>query len=160
MTLNVCMVSTHGYVDPVPQLGRTDTGGQVVYVLELAKALGRLGHRVDIYTRWIDKKEKQIEQIPGHANIRIIRMQAGPWQFIRKEKIYSVLDDLSFRMTEFIKSENIAYDLFHGHYVDGGIVASEVAKIFGKPFVFTPHSLGAWKRAQMGGEEKQMEEAI
>ncbi len=46
----IAMLSTHGYFDPVPTLGRTDTGGQVVYVLELAKALGRLGIKVDIYT--------------------------------------------------------------------------------------------------------------
>ena len=32
----IAMLSTHGYVDPIPKLGRTDTGGQVVYVLKLA----------------------------------------------------------------------------------------------------------------------------
>jgi hypothetical protein len=45
------MLSTHGYVDPEPQLGRTDTGGQVVYVLQLSKILAKLGMNVDIYTR-------------------------------------------------------------------------------------------------------------
>ncbi|MGD9143691.1 MAG: glycosyltransferase family 1 protein, partial [Dehalococcoidia bacterium] len=36
---SICMLSTHGYFDPIPQLGQTDTGGQVVYVLQLANAL-------------------------------------------------------------------------------------------------------------------------
>ena len=51
----IALLSTHGYFDAVPVLGRTDTGGQVVYVLELAKALGRMGIKVDIYTRWFDE---------------------------------------------------------------------------------------------------------
>ena len=45
----IAMLSTHGYFDPIPVLGQTDTGGQVVYVLELAKAISKLGIKVDIY---------------------------------------------------------------------------------------------------------------
>ncbi len=41
------MVSTHGYVAAEPPLGAADTGGQVVYVLELAKKLAQLGFEVD-----------------------------------------------------------------------------------------------------------------
>jgi mannosylfructose-phosphate synthase len=43
------MISTHGYVAAVPPLGAADTGGQVVYVLELAKKLAQLGFAVDIW---------------------------------------------------------------------------------------------------------------
>ena len=32
------MISTHGYVAANPPLGAADTGGQVVYIIELAKA--------------------------------------------------------------------------------------------------------------------------
>jgi mannosylfructose-phosphate synthase len=32
----VAMISTHGYVAANPPLGAADTGGQVVYVLELS----------------------------------------------------------------------------------------------------------------------------
>jgi len=46
------MVSTHGYVAADPPLGAADTGGQVVYVIELAKKLAQLGYEVDIWTRW------------------------------------------------------------------------------------------------------------
>ena len=42
------MLSTHGYFDADPQLGRTDTGGQVVYVLELSKARGSEASFADI----------------------------------------------------------------------------------------------------------------
>ena len=81
---NICMLSTHGYFDSIPQLGRTDTGGQVVYVLQLAKALSLLNIKVDIYTRWFEKSKKQIEQVPGYPNVRIIRITAGNWEFVPK----------------------------------------------------------------------------
>lgn len=40
----ILMISTHGYVAAEPELGKPDTGGQVVYVLELSKCLGRMGY--------------------------------------------------------------------------------------------------------------------
>jgi mannosylfructose-phosphate synthase len=153
----VAMLSTHGYFDPVPQLGRTDTGGQVVYVLELAKALAGLGIPVDIYTRWFDRTQPQIDSVPGHPDVRVIRIQAGPWEFIAKEFIYDVLDELSENMVKFIREKGLEYDLYHGHYVDAGIVTLNVSSALQRPAFFTAHSLGAWKRSQMGGDPDEME---
>ncbi|MFC2069606.1 glycosyltransferase [Chloroflexota bacterium] len=154
---NICMLSTHGYFDPLPQLGQTDTGGQVVYVLQLAKALAAYGIKVDIYTRWFDQSRTQIDPLPDCSGVRIIRIPAGPWQFIIKENIYDVLPALADNMTEFIRNNGISYDLFHGHYIDAGIVTLDVANAFGKPSFFTAHSLGAWKREQMGGDLDEMD---
>lgn len=154
---NICMLSTHGYFDPIPQLGRTDTGGQVVYVLELAKALSTHNCKVDIYTHWFDKSKNQIDPVPGCPEVRVIRIPSGKWEFIPKEKIYDVLPELSENMVTFIKENKLDYDLFHGHYVDAGIVTIDMAKVFDKPAFFTAHSLGAWKREQMGGDPEEME---
>jgi len=154
---NICMLSTHGYFDPVPQLGQTDTGGQVVYVLRLAKALTAYGVKVDIYTRWFDKSRKQIDPLPDCPEVRVIRIPSGPWQFIIKENIYDVLPALADNIVEFIRNNDISYDIFHGHYVDAGIVTLDVAQAFGKPSFFTAHSLGAWKREQMGGNLDEMD---
>ncbi len=148
----IAMLSTHGYFDPVPKLGQTDTGGQVVYVLELSKALRRLGIEVDIYTRWFDKNRKQIDPVPGFDNLNVVRIPAGPWEFIPKEQIYPVLPDLAQNMIQFIKDNNLHYDLFHGHYVDAGIVMLDVAQHFSAPSFFTAHSLGAWKKERMADE--------
>lgn len=153
----IAMLSTHGYFDPVPQLGRTDTGGQVVYVLELAKALTKAGYQTDIYTRWFDQSQKQIDPVPGMPEVRVIRIPAGLWEFIPKEFIYDVLPELAQNMVSFIKKQGLEYDLYHGHYVDAGIVALDVAKAMGMPVYFTAHSLGAWKRDQMGGDPEEME---
>lgn len=154
----IAMLSTHGYFDPVPQLGRTDTGGQVVYVLELSKALARMGHKVDIFTRWFERDKKQVDPVPGADNVNVIRIPAGNREFIPKEFIYDVLPELSANMVEFIQKEKLDYDLYHGHYVDAGVVTLDVAKHFSKPAFFTAHSLGAWKRDQMGGDPGEMEQ--
>ena len=152
------MLSTHGYFDPVPQLGRTDTGGQVVYVLQLAKALTTLGIKVDIYTRWFDQDKKQVDPVPDHPDVRVIRVPAGEWEFVAKEEIYDLLPQLAANMVAFLRDNALRYDLFHGHYVDAGVVTLEVAKSFDKPAFFTAHSLGAWKREQMAGDPGEMEE--
>jgi mannosylfructose-phosphate synthase len=152
------MLSTHGYFDPIPQLGQTDTGGQVVYVLELSKALARKGYKVDIFTRWFDQERKQIDPVPENPDVRVIRIPAGKWEFIPKEFIYDVLPELAENMVSFIKEQNLEYDLFHGHYVDAGIVTLDVAKALNKPAFFTAHSLGAWKKEDMGGDPEEMEE--
>ena len=91
----VAMVSTHGYFDPEPQLGRTDTGGQVVYVLQLARALTRLGIQADIFTRWFDRDRQQVDPLPDCPEVRVIRISGGPWDFIPKEQIYRVLPELA-----------------------------------------------------------------
>ncbi|MDY6910867.1 MAG: glycosyltransferase [Chloroflexota bacterium] len=157
MVDNICMLSTHGYFDPIPQLGRTDTGGQVTYVIELAKALTTLGKKVDIYTRWFDQAKAQIDPVPDCPDVRVIRIPTGSWEFLPKEFIYDVLPELARNMADFIRQNNLNYDLFHGHYVDAGIVTLDVAKALDKPAFFTAHSLGAWKRDQMGGDPEEME---
>ncbi len=154
----ICLLSTHGYVDPVPQLGRTDTGGQVVYVIELAKALARQGYHVDIYTRWFEPEKKQIDPVPGADYVRVIRIEAGGWEFIAKEYIYDILPALVSNMAAFIEANRLDYILYHGHYVDAGIVALAVAGRYHRPVFFTAHSLGAWKREQMGGDPVEMED--
>ncbi len=154
---NIAFLSTHGYFDPVPQLGRTDTGGQVVYVLELAKALSALRINVDIFTRWFDRTKRQVDPVPDWPGVRIIRIPAGPWSFIPKEDIYDVLDELAENIIAFIKKQGVRYDLYHGHYVDAGIVTLQGARHMEKPSFFTPHSLGAWKQDQMKGDPEEME---
>ncbi len=151
------MLSTHGYVDPEPQLGRTDTGGQVVYVLQLSKALSKQGITVDIYTRWFDKSKERVEHVLDNSNLRIIRIPAGPMKFVPKEELYDILPELADNTIEFIRKNELNYDLFHAHYIDAGIVAVIVAKALDKPVFFTSHSLGAWKRELMKGQSEEME---
>ena len=56
--LRIAMLSIHS--NPIGKLGTQDTGGMSVYIRELARELGRRGHRIDIYTRKPHSGDQQI----------------------------------------------------------------------------------------------------
>ena len=150
----ICMLSVHGYFDPVPILGATDTGGQVTYVLELSKALAELGVSVDIYTRRFDGKS---EMDPVNGDVRVIRISCGGNVFIRKEDLFPHLDEYAGNMTRYMETYGLGYDLIHAHYWDAGYVGMNLAERLQLPFIYTAHSLGAWKKERMGGDPAEME---
>jgi sucrose-phosphate synthase len=156
--LYIQLFSIHGLIrGDDPELGRdADTGGQVKYVLELARCLG--AHpavaRVDLFTRLIQDKtvaaiySQKIE--PLSAKARIVRIQCGGRRYIRKELLWPHLDEFVDKTLKFIKIEaGRVPDVFHGHYADGGYVARELASIFGAPFLFTGHSMGRHKKGKL-----------
>src|SRR4051794_3931034 len=80
----ILFVSTHGYVSSQPELGRPDTGGQVVYLLEMSKALARLGIEVDILTRQFENQPRCEIVAKG---VRIVRVPYAGGRFIPKEEL-------------------------------------------------------------------------
>lgn len=158
----VAMFSTHGYFQSQPQLGKVDTGGQVTYVLELAKGLMRIGVDVDIFTRQFEdyKQVEIVRREAGHTT-RIIRIPAGGDAFIPKERFFPIIDDLAEGAIKWIDEQGITYNFFHGHYWDGGILAAKLAKHYNSYHIWTPHSLGSWKRSRLlkgGMSEAEVEE--
>ena len=164
--LYIQMFSIHGLVrGESPELGRdADTGGQVKYVLELARALGEHPdvEKVDLVTRLIADKtvSKDYAKIiePLSDNARIVRIQCGGRKYIRKELLWQHMDEFVDRMLRFIKTEGRVPDVFHGHYADAGYVAAGLASIFGMPFVFTGHSMGRHKKNKLLSEGHSEEE--
>jgi mannosylfructose-phosphate synthase len=150
----ICMLSVHGYFDPEPILGATDTGGQVTYVLELSKHLAELGPMVDIYTRRFEGRD---EIAPVNDKVRVIRIPCGPDRFIRKEDLFPHLDEFVDNMLDFMREHDLDYDVIHSHYWDAGYVSMKLCEKTGKDFCYTAHSLGAWKKEQMGGDPEEME---
>ncbi len=140
------MVSTHGYVAAVPPLGAADTGGQVVYVLELSKKLAQLGYEVDIWTR---RFEDQPELEPVGEQVRVIRVPCGGRQFISKEYLYEKLPEWNENALRFISRHGLKYQFFNSHYWDAGMAAQHLSEVLGVPHIHTPHSLGIWKKQQM-----------
>lgn len=150
----ICMLSVHGYFDPKPILGATDTGGQVVYVLELSKALAEMGLSIDIFTRRFGGRPEIDPVCPG---VRVIRVPCGGDDFIRKEDLFPHLDELTGNAARFIDEAGLGYDLVHAHYWDAGYVGMTIAERLARPFFFTAHSLGAWKKERMAGDPAEME---
>ncbi|HTL66913.1 MAG TPA: glycosyltransferase [Lacunisphaera sp.] len=140
------MVSTHGYVAATPPLGAADTGGQVVYVLELSKKLAQLGFEVDIWTRRFED-QPEIDVVNGR--VRVIRMPCGGAEFIGKEYLVEHLVEWSEHALRFIKKHQLRYQFFNSHYWDAGYATTRLAEALDVPHVHTPHSLGLWKKQLM-----------
>ncbi len=151
------LFSIHGLIrGSGPELGRdADTGGQVKYVLELARALAEREDvaQVDLVTRLIDDRavskdySQAIEPLSDKA--RLVRIACGGRHYIRKELLWPHLQEFVDNTIRFMRSENRVADLFHGHYADGGLVAMELADAFDAPFIFTGHSMGRNKMAKL-----------
>jgi len=140
------MISTHGYVAAVPPLGAADTGGQVVYVLELSKKLALLGYEVDIWTRQFED-QPQFEEVT--ERVRVIRVPCGGKGFIPKEYLVEYLDEWGEHALRLIQRHGLKYDFINSHYWDAGVAGQHLAEVLDVPHVHTPHSLGLWKQRQM-----------
>jgi mannosylfructose-phosphate synthase len=153
---SILMISSHGYVAAEPELGKPDTGGQVVYVLELAKRFSRLGKHVDLITR---RFEDQPEFDEINDNFRIWRIPFGGKKFIRKEDMHDHLANFTTNTLAAIRKQGTQYDIVYSHYWDAGWSGQKIAEELGIPHVHTPHSIGWWKKNNMGTDmtDEEME---
>ncbi|WP_176084942.1 glycosyltransferase family 1 protein [Martelella sp. HB161492] len=143
---SIALISTHGYVAADPPLGAADTGGQVVYVLELAKKLAQLGYSVDLYTR---RFEEQPEIDIVDDRVRVVRIPCGGKDFIPKEYLYRHLLEWSENALRYMRRNNLTYDFINSHYWDAGYAGMRLSEALDIPHLHTPHSLGIWKKRQM-----------
>ena len=142
----IALVSTHGYVAANPPLGAADTGGQVVYVLELAKKLGRLGFLVDIYTRQFED-QPQFDEVDDR--VRVVRIPCGGRDFIPKEYLHTHLMAWCEAAIRYIRANKLEYFFINSHYWDAGVAGQRLSEALSVPHIHTPHSLGIWKKRQM-----------
>ena len=150
----IMMISTHGYVAAEPELGKPDTGGQVVYVLELSKCLGRMGYNVDVLTRQFEGQPAQ-EKVTDR--VRVLRFPCGGRDFIAKETLVDHIPEWVHNVTRFIESEQLTYSFINSHYWDAGVAGQSLGRQLKIPHLHTPHSIGAWKRDNMDDSAEDAE---
>jgi len=151
------MLSVHGLVRAERlELGRdADTGGQVTYVVELARALGRHAQveRVDLMTRLIEDpalgEEYRRPEEPLGPRARIVRLPFGPRRYLRKELLWNHLDQLVDHCLLYLKKQGRLPDVIHSHYADAGYVGHHLSLLLGIPLLHTGHSLGLVKRERL-----------
>ena len=151
----IMMISTHGYVSAEPEFGLPDTGGQVVYVLELSKCLARMGYNVDIYTRRF-QKQPQTERLTDR--VRVLRSRCGGDEFIPKETLYEFIPEWVTNVSRYIAAKGLKYTFINSHYWDAGMAGQSLANRLGIPHLHTPHSIGSWKRDNMDEPADVLEE--
>lgn len=155
--LHVLLISVHGLIRGQDlELGRdADTGGQTLYVVELARALAAQPQvtRVDLLTRRVE--DPAVDPVYAEAvehlgpKARILRVDAGPPGYIRKEDLWDHLDVFADNALAILRAEDQVPDIVHSHYADAGYVGVRLANLLGVPLVHTGHSLGRVKRRRL-----------
>ena len=151
------LISIHGLIRGHNlELGRdADTGGQTKYVVDLAKALAEQDdvERVDLITRRIvDATISNDYAVSTEAvsdKTRIVRIDAGPEEYLPKEQLWDYLDSFMDNLTNWLNEQPRMPDLVHSHYADAGYVGVRLANLLGVPLIHTGHSLGRDKRKRL-----------
>lgn len=137
----IMLISDHG--DPLARLGGIQSGGQNIYVREVALALDKLGWRIDVFTHWSETERPQVERLGSKA--RIIRLGAGRRGFIPKDQMVSLMPAFTAELLEWVSQNKVSYQLVHSNYWLSGWVAEKLARKWGIPWVHVSHSLGLVK---------------
>ena len=146
----IALISEHA--SPMASLGGVDTGGQNVYVAQLAKHLAAQGYLVDVYTRKDNEElEDVIDWVPG---VRVVNVKAGPAKNIIKEQLLQYMDEFKDNMVRFIINKGLHYSLVHANFFMSAYVAMGIKKELEIPFVVTFHALGHVRKIHQAEEDK------
>lgn len=164
--LYIALISVHGLIrGRDPELGRDpDTGGQVRYVLELARALAEHPEveRVELLTRQVvgasldPQYSEPTEALSERA--RIVRIPCGPRRYLRKEVLWPHLPEFVDGALQHFRDVGRVPDVVHGHYADAGAVALSLTRLLDTLLVHTGHSLGRVKQQRLSEQGHDPEE--
>lgn len=137
------MISSH--TCPIASEEGKETGGLNVYVLELSKALGKLGYSVDMYTRSQDRHQPYIVEVS--PQVRVIHIPAGPEKPYPKRDLLNHLDEFVDNVIGHLKKEKLNYDLIHCHYYISGLIGLKLKQKLNQkiPLITTFHTLALMK---------------
>lgn len=146
--MHIALISEHA--SPLATLGGVDAGGQNVYVAQTARLLARKGHIVDVYTR--RSCVSQPETITLRPGLRVVHVSAGPPSAMPKERLAEYMPAFAREVEERVRREGRP-DVVHAHFWMSGVVALELKRRLGIPFVITFHALGRVRRLHQGGAD-------
>ncbi len=156
---HVLQITNHGVHEWKVVPGLPDTGGQNVYVNQFTEALIDLGYRVTIVNRGgyphpVSKKPQVGVHYHPSGHARIVYLEDGLQEFVRKEDMDEQLPKLAEDLHRRLDAESDSFDLIISHYWDAGKLGVMVNKDpdTGEriaPHVWIPHSLGAIKKRNM-----------
>lgn len=136
----IIMISIHG--DPASEIGSEEQGGQPIYIRDICRLLSK-NYKIDIFTRKKNESEEEIVEL--FPDVNVIRIKAGPVEFVPKEKIYLYLNEFLMNTVRWSEKNKKNYSLIHSHYWYSGSVALKLKDYFEIPMVHNCHSLGKVK---------------
>ena len=150
MIARIAILSEHA--SPLATIGGVDSGGQNVYVAQLANQLALRGYQVDVYTR---RDQETLPEVVEFINrVRVIHVNAGPPRFVPKEELLPYMDEFAWRMMAGWRRQRYAYDLVHANFWTSGVVAMKLKAALGIPFAITFHALGRVRRLHQGEADR------
>ena len=165
MIFSIVIVSPHGYFGQSNVLGKPDTGGQIVYILDQVRALEREMRRsiheqgldvepqIVVLTRLIPEAgdttcDQRIEPIVGTRHARILRVpfRTGEGevipQWISRFHIWPYLEGFTVEAErELLVELGAKPDLVLGNYSDGNLVATLLSHRLGVTQCNIAHAL-------------------
>ena len=167
MIFSIAIVSPHGYFGQSNVLGKPDTGGQVVYILDQVRALERemresirdqgldIEPQIVVLTRLIPEADgttcdQRLEPILGTENARILRVPFRTYdggeiipQWISRFEIWPYLERYAIDAERELLAElgGVRPDFIIGNYSDGNLVASVLAHRLGVTQCNIAHAL-------------------
>ncbi len=155
MLRRIALISEHA--SPLSALGGIDSGGQNVYVAQIGRRLAEMGHSVDVFVRRDDASLPAICDRGG--GLRVVHVDAGPLHFVAKEDMLPMMGDFAAWMSRFLRLRG-GYDIIHANFFMSGLVAAELKKRHGIPFVVTFHALGRIRLLHQGSVDRFPPERI
>ncbi len=130
---------------PLARLGVASAGGLNVYVLNLAQALGELGHEVDVYTREHPSSDDVATNLHPNIAVRHIRQC--------DDDLYEDVRCFADGVVALGQQHGRQYDVIHAHYYYSGLVGMALQERLNAPLVMTFHTLGIMKKVVVGTED-------
>ncbi|MEI2415158.1 glycosyltransferase family 1 protein [Orrella sp. JC864] len=138
----IAIVSEHA--SPLALAGSVDSGGQNVYVAQIARQCALAGHQVDVYTRWDDASLPEV--VPWHDGVRVIHVPAGPRRYLPKEELLGHMDEFGAALLRHVARQGGRYDVLHANFFMSGLACLPAVRRYGIPLVVTFHALGRVRR--------------
>jgi glycosyltransferase involved in cell wall biosynthesis len=155
MPRKIAIISDHA--SPLAVAGGNDTGGQNIYVANIARHIHAMGYTLDVFTRRDNPTLPDV--VEWKKGLRIVHVPAGPPAPLRKESMLPVMPEFAERIAEFSR-EHGGYDLVHANFFMSGMVALRLKHLFGTPFAITFHALGRVRRLYQRDADQFPDERI
>lgn len=139
---NIALISEHA--SPLAGAGSVDSGGQNIYVANVARQLAALGYSVDVFTRKDDAWLPEV--LAWHPGVRIIHVPAGPARHVPKEQMMPYMHAFGRFMIDFCRRQSRWYDVIHANFFMSGMAGLRVSRELDIPLVMTFHALGRVRR--------------
>jgi len=156
---HILIITNHGVHQWNVVPGLPDTGGQNVFVNQFTAALAKQGFKITIANRGGYPHPKTGQELVGlhykDENQRILYLQDGKSEFVRKEEMHEQIPALVQFLQDFLHSESTKIDLIISHYWDAAIIGAALnARLPTRLMhIWVPHSVGALKKRNVGPDK-------